>query len=285
MIDTWKSLIEKRLEELIPSSKEPLFDAVRYSLLSPGKRLRPLLTLASASLFADDPLPALDPACAIEMIHAYSLIHDDLPCMDDDDLRRGKPSLHKAYDEGMALLTGDYLLTRAFDILSHAPHLTDTQKIALIQTVSKRAGAPGMIGGQAIDISSQGKAITPETLIQMHLGKTGALLTACLECGAIAANAPASTLPLLRSIGEELGLAYQFLDDLLDATATTATLGKPAGSDASKNKPTAITLFGLDGTKKRLKTIEGSLFKKLKQLPQKNSELSRILVQLLQKKN
>lgn len=275
--------IESRLRELIPSRDETIFEAARYSLLSSGKRLRPLLTLAAAATFGVDPLTALDPACALEMIHTYSLIHDDLPCMDNDDLRRGKPTLHKIYGESMALLAGDYLLTFAFEVVANAESLGREQRIQMIKTIAMRSGAPGMIGGQAIDMESEGKEIDEDTLLQMHHGKTAALLTACLECGSLAAGYPST--PLLQSIGLELGLAYQFQDDLLDATSTTAILGKTAGSDAAKQKPTAISLFGVMETQQRLQKLEQSLFEKLKQLPKNGLELTALIQKILQRKS
>lgn len=257
--------IETRLYELIPPRDETIFEAARYSLLASGKRLRPLLTLASASTFGADPETVLDPACAIEMIHTYSLIHDDLPCMDNDDLRRGKPTLHKVYGDAMALLAGDYLLTFAFEVISNAQVLGREQRLQMIKTIAMRSGAPGMIGGQAIDIESEGKEIDEDALLQMHYGKTAALLTACLECGSLAAGYPPT--PLLQSIGFELGLAYQFQDDLLDATSTTAIIGKTAGSDAAKKKPTAVSLFGIATTQEKLLSLQKSLIEKLNHLP------------------
>lgn len=275
--------IESRLRELIPSRDETIFEAARYSLLSPGKRLRPLLTLATTATFGVDPLLALDPACAIEMIHTYSLIHDDLPCMDNDDLRRGKPTLHKVYGDAMALLAGDYLLTFAFEVISNAQILGREQRLQMIKTLAMRSGAPGMIGGQAIDIESEAKEIDEDTLMQMHYGKTAALLTACLEIGSLAAGYPST--PLLQSIGLELGLAYQFQDDLLDATSTTAILGKTAGADAAKQKPTAVSLFGIAATKERLQSLEKSLFLKLQQLPKCGQELTALIQTILHRKS
>jgi geranylgeranyl pyrophosphate synthase len=273
--------IEARLRELIPPRDETIFEAARYSLLSPGKRLRPLLTLATAATFNIDPLLALDPACALEMIHAYSLIHDDLPCMDDDDLRRGKPTLHKVYGEALALLAGDYLLTFAFQVLSSAPNLTSDQKLHLIKTLSTRAGAPGMIGGQVIDIESQGQEIDESTLLEMHSGKTAALIITALEFGAIIAQTPN---PLLESIGFDLGLAYQLQDDLLDATSSTAILGKTAGADTAKQKATAITFYGLTATQEKLNSLSRSLTQKLQQLPNNGGPLATLIDQILQRK-
>jgi geranylgeranyl diphosphate synthase, type II len=275
--------IEQRLRELIPSRDETIFEAARYSLLSSGKRIRPLLTLATTAVFGVDPLIALDAACAIEMIHAYSLIHDDLPCMDNDDLRRGKPTLHKVYGEAMALLAGDYLLTFAFEVISNSQVLGREQRLQIIKTVAMRAGAPGMISGQAIDIESEGKEIDEDTLLQMHYGKTSSLLTACLECGSLAAGYPPT--PLLQSIGRDLGLAYQFQDDLLDATSTTAILGKTAGSDSAKKKPTAVSIYGLAATQEKLKSLEQSVSEKLQQLPNKGALLNVLIQQILQRKS
>lgn len=272
--------IEARLRELIPSRDETIFEAARYALLSPGKRLRPLLTLATAETFNGSPLLALDPACAIEMIHTYSLIHDDLPCMDDDDLRRGRPTLHKVYNEAIALLAGDYLLTYAFEVLSNAKGLSPLQKLQMIQTLSSQAGAPGLIGGQVIDIESQGKEIDEETLLQMHYGKTSSLFIASLELGRLTANATHSLL----SLGLDLGLAYQLQDDLLDATSTTALLGKTAGSDLAKQKATALTLYGLPATQQKLLSLEKSLAEKLQLLPNQGAPLTPLIHQILQRK-
>jgi len=275
--------IELRLRELIPARDETIFEAARYSLLSQGKRIRPLLALATTAVFGVDPHIALDAACALEMIHAYSLIHDDLPCMDNDDLRRGKPTLHKVYGDAMALLAGDYLLTYAFEVIANAQILGREQRVQIIKTVAMRSGAPGMIGGQAIDIESKGKEIDEETLLQMHYGKTSSLLTACLECGSLAAGYPST--PLLQSIGKDLGLAYQFQDDVLDATSTTAILGKTAGSDSSKKKPTAVSIYGLAATQEKLQVLQKTLLEKLDQLPNKGAQLSILIQQILQRKS
>jgi geranylgeranyl diphosphate synthase type II len=258
------AIIDQRLDTLVPQG-DALMAAVRYSLLAPGKRLRPLLVLTTVEMLGKDPAKALDPACAIEMIHTYSLIHDDLPCMDDDDLRRGLPTLHKVAGDAMALLAGDCLLTYAFEVLASAPHLEPEQRLALIHTLSSRAGAKGMLGGQAIDISSTGKIADEPRLIQMHLGKTGALLTACLEFGALIASAPNQIVRQLQKLGSDLGLAYQFLDDLLNATSTTADLGKQAGSDSSKEKYTAVSLYGIDGTEERLLKLKSSIEEQLRE--------------------
>jgi geranylgeranyl diphosphate synthase type II len=197
------------------------------------------------------------------MIHTYSLIHDDLPCMDNDDLRRGKPTLHKVVSEGMALLTGDYLLTYAFEVIAKAENLGAEEKLKLIQILSSSAGAEGMIGGQAIDIGSVGIQISEETLLKMHEAKTGALIAASLQFGAVIGGAS----HCLRKLGKEIGLAFQFLDDLLDATSTLRLLGKNVKRDTLLGKPTAVTLFGIVGVRKRLKDLEISIRDQLSTLP------------------
>jgi len=213
--------IEKALASLIPPREEALhgllFASGRYALLSGGKRLRPLLVLATADAYGAPLDNALLPACALELIHTYSLVHDDLPCMDDDDMRRGRPTVHKVYGEGHAVLTGDYLLTYAFQLLSEDKHLTPDQKLRLIRCLAYNAGADGMIGGQVVDLLSTNKTIDWNTLKFMHLHKTAALLATALEFGAIIGGAPPDDHHLLSDIGKNLGLAFQIIDDLLDA--------------------------------------------------------------------
>ncbi len=250
LVESEKKLLETRLDQLTLERPDlpyaHLFMAARYSLLSSAKRVRPLLVLATLKTYGTPLEWGIDPACAIEMVHTYSLIHDDLPCMDDDDFRRGKPTLHKVYEESHALLTGDYLLTRAFEVLSESPHLSDTQKVALIQTLSRNAGSHGMIGGQVIDLMSENTAIDWKTLELMHYYKTACLIITALDFGAIIANAPAQDRTLLQSIGEKIGIAFQIVDDLLDVTGTFETMGKLTGADAHKKKSTAISVLGLE---------------------------------------
>lgn len=244
---TLRSLINERLETLVPLKEGPhslLYEAARYSLLLPGKRLRPLLLL---SVLQDHDIPieaGLDAACALEMIHTYSLIHDDLPCMDDDDLRRGKPTLHKIYGEGQAVLTGDFLLTHAFQILAQSA--LPQQVIAII---AEAAGGDGMIGGQVVDLLTEGRETNWDTLLFMYLGKTAALFSAALEAGAVIADLPYSTQMALRNAGKYFGIAYQITDDILDVTSNEETLGKPIGSDEKNHKSNCITLFGLEKAK------------------------------------
>jgi geranylgeranyl diphosphate synthase type II len=206
-------MIEETLSKLIPDDNVPwasLYKACRYTLLNVGKRIRPKLVLAATEALGGDTSFALHPAAAIECLHTYSLIHDDLPAMDNDDFRRGKPSLHRAFPEGHAILAGDYLLTRAFEILAHAPKLTEGQKIALIQTLAKDGGDLGMIGGQILDLEA-----SHDDISMIHSLKTAKLFACSAEFGAIIASHPARNE--MRQFGEKLGLAFQMLDDILDA--------------------------------------------------------------------
>jgi geranylgeranyl diphosphate synthase, type II len=211
---------EKILNQLLPASMHPLFEAANYAIFG-GKYLRPRLTFALLEIFEQPIERGLYPAAGLEMIHAYSLIHDDLPCMDNDDYRRGKPSLHKAFGESCAVLTGDLLLTLAFETLAHAPHLTDNERLKTISLLSKAAGVKGMIGGQHLDLTCHDPDLA--TYKEMHLKKTGALITVALEFGALlSGEEPARIAPL----GNALGLAYQVADDLLDEDGIVTLLGK-----------------------------------------------------------
>ena len=227
-------------------------EAMRYSLFAGGKRVRPVLCLATAESLGTDPAPLLPLACALECIHTYSLIHDDLPAMDDDELRRGKPTNHVVFGEAGAILAGDGLLTFAFDLLSD-PSLngliSDGARLRLIQVVSRAAGPLGMVGGQALDVASEGKAVDFETLRTIHRCKTGALITASVQAGAIIGGADDVQYGALTSYGEAIGLAFQIYDDLLNVEGTTEELGKAAGSDADREKATYPGFFGVDGTK------------------------------------
>ena len=229
-------------------SKTPyheLQEAMRYSLLAGGKRIRPVLTLAFAALFGGEAWRlALPLGCALELVHTYSLIHDDLPCMDDDDLRRGKPTCHKIYGETMAVLAGDALQPEAFGILAAAPGLTDGQRAAAVKVLAGACGADGMVAGQVLDI--QGLDRTEEELRLLHSLKTGALIRGAAELGCIAAGAGEKELESARAYAENLGLAFQIRDDMLDIIADEADLGKPVGSDRAEGKHTFVDLLGLD---------------------------------------
>jgi farnesyl diphosphate synthase/geranylgeranyl diphosphate synthase type II len=227
-----------------------LFEASDYSLQIGGKRIRPTLCYAAAAAVDNSQIAYLDPvASALEFLHTYSLVHDDLPAMDDDDLRRGKPSLHKAYDEATAILVGDGLQAKAFELIADAPGLSADQRIRMIKVLAAAVGLAGMVGGQFIDIQATNSDMTLEQLKAMHSLKTGALIRASLALGGIAAGASESQLAALDSYGSHIGLAFQVVDDILDVEGDTATLGKTQGKDSQANKPTYVKLLGLAGAK------------------------------------
>jgi len=231
-----------------------LQQAMRYSLFNGGKRIRPALVYLSAELCGGGAEQADPAAAAIEAIHSYSLVHDDLPAMDDDELRRGKPTCHIAFDEATAILAGDALQCFAFELLSaEHPLLSAATRLQLVWILSRASGGAGMVAGQAFDLCHVGQPLTLEQLQAMHAHKTGALITAALELGACAAGCQdAATLERLRRYGDLIGLAFQIKDDLLDIEGDTATLGKPQGSDLAQHKPTYPALLGLEGARARL---------------------------------
>lgn len=248
----FKDRINTELDLLIPNQTTPyqdIFKASRYSLLAPGKRLRGSLVLACTEMLGGSLKEAIWPACSIEMVHAYSLIHDDLPCMDDDDLRRGKPTLHKAYSEWLALLSGDYLLTKSFEVLSQSPYLSDRSKIALVNVLSSRSGAHGMIGGQVMDLIQEHSSI-PFTQVELtHRLKTGALIEASCEFGGIICGLSIEEAEPLKSYGQKIGLAFQIIDDILDVQGSPKSLGKMPGSDIQRDKNTYVSHLGIDASK------------------------------------
>lgn len=285
-INNYKTLIDQRLCELIPDKETPqkqLFNAARYSLMGSGKRIRPLLTLATASVFQGDLETALTPACALELIHTYSLIHDDLPCMDNDDFRRGKPTLHKVYPESHALLAGDYLLTLAFEVLSQAPKLDGNQKIELIKTLSIQSGGHGMIGGQVLDLEATHQKVDLDHLRLIHRCKTGALLTASIEFGGIIAKAAPSHLQTLRQFGDEIGLAFQIIDDVLDVTSSEEKHGKSVASDLINEKSTFVTLLGIEQSQAIAQSLYHSAIEKLHALPYETSLLKEFAEHLVKR--
>lgn len=248
-----QALIQSKLNELVPERLEMPYKqlslAARYALMSGGKRLRPLLAITTAEAFGKNGESALSAACALEMIHTYSLIHDDLPCMDDDDFRRGKPSVHKAFTEGHAVLTGDYLLTYAFEVVAKDPHLLAEQKVAIIDLLARNSGGEGMVAGQVMDIEAEGQSIAIDRLRQIHKYKTGAMITASVACGGIAANASPAQMKLLCQFGDDIGLAFQIIDDVIDVTASFQKHGRSVSSDSINNKSTYVTLLGLEPAK------------------------------------
>ncbi len=248
-------VLTKALETL-DNSDPQLLDAMRYSLLSGGKRIRPVLAYASAHAIADLNDATDSVGCAVESIHAYSLIHDDLPAMDDDDLRRGQPTCHIAFSEATAILAGDALQALAFEALSTAPNIDDRTRIELIRELAQASGAQGMVGGQAIDLASVDQQPTLAQLQHMHNLKTGALIRASVRLGAIATGAVTpEQLQSLSTYADAIGLAFQVQDDILDVTADTETLGKQQGADIALNKPTYVSLLGLDGARDKAQQL------------------------------
>lgn len=259
--------VEQALAEGLDAYREhavavhsPLLSAMRHGVMNGGKRVRALAALAAAQLVGGAPAVAMQIAVALEYIHAYSLIHDDLPCMDDDDLRRGQPTVHIVYGEAQALLAGDALQTLAFDVLAHEQlntQLSAQAQVELIRTLARASGVAGMAGGQAIDCHHVGQVMASETMQTMHRLKTGALLHASVMMGAMCGQNP--LLPLqtagLSRFAEDLGLLFQVVDDILDASQDTATLGKTAGKDASANKPTYVQALGIDGAREHAQAL------------------------------
>ncbi len=221
-----------------------LVEAVRHSLFAGGKRLRPALALGACELVRGVDTPALPAACALEMIHTYSLIHDDLPAMDDDDLRRGRPTCHKVFGEATAILAGDALLTMAFDTAA------ETESVEVVRELARAAGICGMAGGQQLDMDAEGKALTLDELRRVHALKTGALIRAAARCGALCGGADAAGTEALAEYGARLGLAFQITDDILDVTGDAAALGKRTGADAAHTKATYPGLAGLDASRR-----------------------------------
>jgi geranylgeranyl diphosphate synthase, type II len=255
-LQVYQKSVEIALDHWLPEPSvqpEKLHEAMRYSVLSDGKRIRPVILYATGEAFGID-LASLDgAACAVEIIHAYSLIHDDLPAMDNDDLRRGRPTCHRAYDDATAILAGDALQALAFHILAHDPYIqvNDKQRLSMIETLAIASGSRGMAGGQAIDLASVGISLTIAELENMHIHKTGALIRASAELGALSADdVDPELLSRISQYAKCIGLAFQIKDDILDIESDTETLGKPQGSDIAMNKPTYPNLLGLDGAKK-----------------------------------
>ena len=248
-----KERVETALDgSLGPERPESLREAMRYSLLAGGKRLRPILCLAACELAGGDASQALPTAVALEMIHTMSLIHDDLPAMDDDDLRRGRPTNHKVYGEAVAILAGDALLTRAFEMVAlRSPDVPAERLLKVVGELSLVAGAPGLVGGQVVDLESEGKEVDLETLEYIHLHKTGALLSACVITGAMIGGADDALIKALRTYARGIGLAFQIIDDILDITASSEVLGKTAGKDLIADKTTYPKLLGLEESRHR----------------------------------
>jgi farnesyl diphosphate synthase len=255
------SLTDSLLDRLLVAPRDleaRVYEAMRYAALSPGKRLRPFLVLAGARLFAVDRRCALQVAAAIEMVHAYSLVHDDLPAMDDSDLRRGRPTCHKEFDEATAILAGDGLLTRAFEVLAHPDtHADPAVRCELVAALAAAAGAAGMVGGQMIDLIAEHRQLDIGAITRLQRMKTGALIAFACEAGAVLAKAPLEARTALRGYAHDLGLAFQIADDLLDVEGSAAETGKPVGADAAAGKATFVSILGVDQARRQAERLIG----------------------------
>ena len=256
-----KKLIDERMLSFLPQGKaypESIHEAMHYSLLAGGKRLRPVLVMAAAEAVGGDRHTILPFAIAAELIHTYTLIHDDLPALDNDDLRRGKPTNHKVFGEAIAILAGDALLTQAFIIMTRAAGMETVPPECILKATHEMAGAlgsTGMSGGQVVDLESEGKRINYETLEYIHIYKTGFLIRACIRCGGVLSQASKGQLSSLSSFGAHIGLAFQIIDDILDITGDQEKLGKDIGSDLTKNKATYPALYGLEESKRKAEEL------------------------------
>jgi geranylgeranyl diphosphate synthase type II len=254
-IDESRRLVDECLEQLLPpASQEPstIHKAMRHSVFAGGKRVRPILVLASGESLSGDRGILLHLGAAIEMMHTYSLIHDDLPALDNDDLRRGIPTCHKVFGDAVAILAGDALMTRCYQVLADLPNVPDSVKVQIVREIASATGTiEGMIGGQVVDLESEGKPVTARVLEYIHSSKTGALLTASVCCGALAAHARQGELHSLKEFGGKIGLVFQIVDDILDVTSSSEVLGKTAGKDEKVKKATYPALYGIEASRKK----------------------------------
>jgi geranylgeranyl diphosphate synthase type II len=258
-LENRRAMVDAALDRVLPpetATPPRIHEAMRYSVLAPGKRLRPILVIAGAEAVGGRAEAVLDTACALELIHAYSLIHDDLPAMDDDDYRRGRLTNHKVFGEAMAILAGDALLTLAFRLIAHnAARVAPAVVGVVVAEVADAAGTDGMVGGQVVDIESEGKTISGEMLDYIHVHKTAALIRVALRVGAVLAGGREETVDAISRAGGALGLAFQIVDDILDVEGNLAELGKTAGSDERKQKATYPSLHGLPASKARARDL------------------------------
>jgi len=282
-----RKLVNRALEAYLPAVRGPAFrvvQAMHYSLFVGGKRLRPILCLAAAEAVGGDAGEALPVAAALEMIHTYSLIHDDLPAMDDDDLRRGQPTCHKKFDEATAILAGDGLLTEAFRLLADSASRFEGREamlLELIELLGKAAGYQGMVGGQMLDLMAERRKVTLKELETIHRHKTGALLTAAIRAGALVGGGNRHEVTALTGYGERFGLAFQVTDDLLDVEGTTEEIGKPAGSDAAHQKATYPALLGVEDSRRWAKRLVEEAVAVLAPLGEKAAPLRELAQYLL----
>jgi geranylgeranyl diphosphate synthase type II len=278
--------VDAELDRLLPTKRQrpaTIHEAMRYSLFAGGKRLRPVLCLAAAEACGGETEPALPPACAVELMHTYSLVHDDLPCMDDDDLRRGRPTCHKVYGEGMAVLTGDALLTEAFLVLSETAPTPRYPAAAFVAELAVTGGSTRLIGGQVLDLEGEGKDLTKAQLVKIHEAKTAALLTSSIRLGAMTANATPAKLEALTTFGHSLGLAFQVIDDILDVTQSTEKLGKTAGKDEAVAKATYPAILGLEKARKEAHRLTDKAMAALKPFGRRAAHLRQIAEYLLER--
>ncbi|MBJ6726309.1 polyprenyl synthetase family protein [Geomesophilobacter sediminis] len=283
-------VVDDALEKYLPRAEElptSLHSSMRYSVFAGGKRVRPILLLAACDTVGGKTADALPAACAMEMIHTYSLIHDDLPAMDDDDFRRGNPTNHKVYGEATAILAGDALLTEAFILLSReGGDLDPAARVRVIQEIAHASGSHGMVGGQVVDMESEGGGpVDLATLSYIHTHKTGALIRASVRAGALVGGADAASLEALTRYGEAVGLAFQIADDILDVEGTTEELGKDAGSDEARGKATYPALMGLEASKQRANELVEMALDALARFDEKAEPLRAIASYIVKRKS
>ena len=287
-LEVRRSLIEKTLLEELQEDKEidrTLHESMKYSLMAGGKRLRPMMLMAAADAVGGNGDSFVRTACAMEMIHTYSLIHDDLPAMDNDDLRRGKPTNHKVFGDAIAILAGDGLLTMAFQVLARQTGVATDKMVKVIAEISTAAGSQGMVGGQALDLEAENRRIDADELRKMHMGKTGALFRAAVRSGAILGGADEEKLERLTVYAENFGLAFQITDDILDYEGDEALIGKPVGSDERNNKSTYVTLFSLEKAHELAQAAVDNALKALDCFDEKADFLRYILKALINRKS
>jgi geranylgeranyl diphosphate synthase type II len=276
--------VDAAMDDFLPRAKErptTIHAAMRYSVFAGGKRLRPVLCLAAAEACGGEISNALAPACAVELMHTYSLVHDDLPAMDDDDLRRGRPTCHKVYGEGMAVLCGDALLTESFIVLAKTPVSKRYGTRDYISELAETGGSRKLIGGQVMDLEGEGKKLTKRDLVRIHEAKTAALLTSSLRLGAMTANATPAKLDALTRFGRALGLAFQVIDDILDVTQSSEVLGKTAGKDEAAEKSTYPAILGLDASRREAAKLTREAMAALEPFGAKGSRLRELADHLL----
>jgi len=279
-----KKLVDQCLERLLPPEDEnppTIHKAMRYSVFAGGKRVRPILVLASGESLNGKREVLLQLGACIEMMHTYSLIHDDLPALDNDDLRRGLPTCHKVFGDAMAILAGDALMTRSYQLLADLPETPDAVRIGIIRELATATGTTGgMIGGQVVDLESEGKPISPGLLEYIHDSKTGALLSACVRCGALAAGAGEREMDALAKFGRKIGRVFQIVDDILDVTSSSKVLGKTAGKDAKVKKATYPALYGIEASRQRAAELVASALMDIRDFGEK-ADVLRSLAQFI----